>query len=119
MGKQHKIGVDVDSKDADDIIKDVNLQTNNYLFIIVQGEVAEDPDYVDISVLETFWLLFVNFYLDQHICFVKKNIRKLFGQSFWGIKRHQNQKGERKSEKKFFLFAWMKKDYSLIIYKLY
>ena len=50
MGKQHKIGVKVDSIDADDIIKDKNLQTDNSLFIILQGEVAEDPDYVDISV---------------------------------------------------------------------
>ena len=42
------IGVEVDSMDADDIIKDVNLHTHNSLIIIVQGEVAEDPDYVDI-----------------------------------------------------------------------
>ena len=40
MGKQHKIGVEVDSIDADDIIKDVNLQIDNYLFIILQGKVA-------------------------------------------------------------------------------
>ena len=42
------IGVEVDSKDADDIIKDVNLQTDYSLFIILQEQVAEDPDYVDI-----------------------------------------------------------------------
>ena len=50
MGKQHKIGIEVDSIDADDIIKDVNLQTDNSIFIILQGEVAEVPVYVDISV---------------------------------------------------------------------
>ena len=50
IGKQHKIGVEVDSIDADDRIKDVNLKTYNSLFIILQGEVAEDPDYVDILV---------------------------------------------------------------------
>ena len=32
MRKQHKIGFEVDSIDADDIIKDVNLQTDNYYF---------------------------------------------------------------------------------------
>ena len=46
--KQHKIEVEVDSIDAEDIIKDVNFQTETSLFIILQGEVAEDPDYVDI-----------------------------------------------------------------------
>ena len=51
MGKQRKIGVQVDGIDAETIIKNVNLETNNSLFIICQGEVAEDPD---ISVGETF-----------------------------------------------------------------
>ena len=50
IGKQHKIGVEVDSIEAADIIKDVNLKTYNSLFIILQEEVAEDTDYVDILV---------------------------------------------------------------------
>ena len=98
----------VDSIKADDILKDVNLHTDNSLFIFLQGEVAKDPEFVNISVWETFWLLLVNFYLDQHICFVKKNIRRLLGESFWGIKRHQNWKGDRKTEKNLFLLGWKK-----------
>ena len=35
----------------------MSLQTYNYLLVILQGEVAEDPDDVDILVGETFWLL--------------------------------------------------------------
>ena len=116
MGKQHKIGVEVDSIDADDMIKDLNWQTYNSLFIIFQEEVAEDPDYVNIS--ETLRLLFVNFYFDQYICFVKKASEGCWVNPFWGIKRHQNCKDERKSGKNS-LFVGMKKDYSLIIYKLY
>ena len=50
IGKQHKIAVEVDSIDADDIVKGVNLKKYNSLFIILQGEVAEDPDYVGILV---------------------------------------------------------------------
>ena len=39
--KQHKKIVQVDGIDAEDIIKDVTLQRDNSLLIILQGEVSE------------------------------------------------------------------------------
>ena len=62
MGKHHKKVVQVDGIDAEDIIKDVALQIDNSLLIILQGEVAEDPDNVDIPVGETC-LCLLDFFL--------------------------------------------------------
>ena len=44
MGKQQKTGFQVGGIDGEYVIKDVNLQTDNSLIIILQGKVAEDPD---------------------------------------------------------------------------
>ena len=72
--------------DNEDIIKDVSLQT-----FILQGEVAENPDDEDIPVAETFWRLPEVLYFDRHIC-----------QSFWGMQRYQNWRGQKKNEEIIF-----------------
>ena len=74
------------------------------ILFILQGGVAVDPDDEDVPVIETFWCLQEVLYFDQHICLVRKaHERRLFGQSFWGIQRHQNWRGQEKSEEILFL----------------
>ena len=70
MGKQHKIKAQVDRVEDEIIIEDVSLQTDSSLLIILQGEIAEDPDNVDITVV---CRLPEVLYFDWHFCFVRKS----------------------------------------------
>ena len=55
----------------EDIIEDVSFQTNYSLLIILQGEVAEYPEFEDIPVVETFLRLPEVLNFDWHISFVR------------------------------------------------
>ena len=106
--------------DAETIIKDVNLQRDNFFLHYPFRRSCRTSWRCRYFSRRKFLASSSRFILWPTYLLCQKSIRRLLAQSFWGYKRPQNWKGQGKSENKYsFLFLfWMKKDYSLFVYKL-
>ena len=76
VGKQHKIGDQLDGADDYDFKKDKGVKAEDPLLIFLQCEVAEYPDDELVPVGEKYWHLPEVFYFDKNIRSIRDALKK-------------------------------------------